>query len=132
MPGWFWVTLWSVLVAAALVGALLLGSWLWRLVKELMAELERAEEAHAPGLIRLDQALNPASSSDSGGEDDDDAHLPSMFADDLTTHYARLGALREAGRDRAAARRERHRVTWERWRRFNDPVNGRGFGDDRV
>lgn len=130
MPGWFWVVLWSVLVALTLAGAVLLGLWLWRRFKAFMAELERAEDAFGPGLIRLDEALNPAPSS--SDTDDDDARVPSMFADDLTTHYARLGALREAGRDRAAARRERHRVTWETWRRFNDPVNARVPGDDHA
>jgi hypothetical protein len=115
MPVWFWVTLWSVLVIATLVGAVLLGRWLWRAFRALMAEVERAEDRHGPAMIRLDAALNAAGDGQAG------ERVPSMFADDLTTHYARLATLREARTVRKAARRARHEQTWERWRRFNDP-----------
>ncbi|MBO0610219.1 hypothetical protein [Myceligenerans salitolerans] len=114
MSVWFWVTLWAVLVIATVVGAILLGRWLWRTFRALMAELERAEDRHGPAMIRLDAALNAAPGQPPA------PRRPSMFADDLTTHYARLTALREARAARRAARRLRHERTWERWTRFND------------
>ncbi|GAB3167355.1 hypothetical protein GCM10027059_28080 [Myceligenerans halotolerans] len=115
MSVWFWVTLWAVLVAATIIGAVLLGRWLWRSFHALMSELDRAEERHGPAMIRLDAALNAAEPSPDG-----EPHRPSMFSDDLTTHYARLATLREARTARRAARRARHVQTWERWRHFND------------
>lgn len=123
---WFWVALWTVLVVGTLLGALLLARWLWRSFTRLLAELDRAEERHGPAMIRLDAALDAA-----GAASDDGGRGPSMFADDLTTHHARLAAVREAGRVRKAARRERQRVTWDRWRSFNDPVNDPAPGDGR-
>ncbi|GAB4085557.1 hypothetical protein GCM10028784_21870 [Myceligenerans cantabricum] len=118
MPVWFWVTLWSVLVVATVLGALLLGRWLWRALQALTTEVERAEERHGPALVRLDAALEAqgaGTSSDSDGE-----RRASMFAHDLTTHYARVAAVREARADRKVARRARHEQTWERWQHFND------------
>ncbi|RPF21547.1 hypothetical protein [Myceligenerans xiligouense] len=113
MSVWFWVTLWAVLVTATVVGAVLLGRWLWGTFRALMAEVERAEDRHGPAMIRLDEALNAA-------DQPAEPHRPSMFSDDLTTHYARVAALREARTARKAARRARHERTWERWTHFND------------
>ncbi|MBL0888889.1 hypothetical protein [Myceligenerans indicum] len=121
MSVWFWVTLWAVLLVATVVGAILLGRWLWGVVHALMAEVERAEDRHGPALIRLDAALNAAEDARADAE----PHRPSMFSEDLTTHYARVAALREAAAARKAARRARHERTWERWRHFNDlPARG--------
>lgn len=122
MSVWFWVTLWAVLVIATIIGVVLLGRWLWRSFHALMSEVDRAEERHGPAMIRLDAALNAA---DPPGTQ---PHRPSMFSDDLTTHYARLAALREKRGERRTARRERRRVTWERWRHFNDLPAGGGGG----
>ncbi|MBE1874918.1 hypothetical protein [Myceligenerans pegani] len=121
MSVWFWVTLWAVLVTATVIGAILLARWLWRAFRALMSELDRAEELHGPAMIRLDAALNAAEERPRPDGADSEPHRPSMFADDLTTHYARLAVLREARTARRAARRARQRVTWEKWRHFNDP-----------
>lgn len=120
MSVWFWVTLWIVLVLTTVIGAIVLGRWLLAELRALLTEMRHAEELAGPALTRLNTALD--STPETRAAEDDTDTRPSMFSDDLTTHYGRVAALREERRERRAARHERHQVTWQRWARFNDPA----------
>jgi hypothetical protein len=102
-----WIAVWSVLVVATLVGAVLLGRDLWRRAKLLGAELSRAAATFDAASARISQAVAEAEA--------DAPQIRATMFDDPTALHERVADLRLARADRAEARRARHRAVAQTW-----------------
>jgi hypothetical protein len=108
-----WFAVWTTLVVATLVGAVLLGRWLWQRVKALMAQLKessRVAEQLEAKVAELNELRGP-----------DAPVVPTLIADDR--QRAAWHQVLETNRERRRARRrERHSRTLARWRRIGIPL----------
>ncbi len=101
-----WFSVWTVLVVATIVGAVLLALSLWRKGKALLRQLEetgRVLDLLQTRVDELDAARPPAPS-----------FRPALLADDRQRdHWRNLRALNIERR--AERRRRRHAVAYRRW-----------------
>lgn len=106
-----WFVVWTVLVLAAIVGAVLLGRRLWRSFKALMSEVSRSSEE----LARLESTI----------ADLDAQRGEQVFRPDLTADAQVRERWRSSRRENLAARAARVRArrsrTLERWRAIGLP-----------
>lgn len=101
-----WFAVWTTLVLATLVGAVLLGLRLWRSAKALLAQLHETSAVIDQLQARID-ALEAAQAPEQ-------EPTPSLLADDA--ERARWRAVREQNLQRRAERRYRRRTaTFARW-----------------
>jgi len=100
-----WFTVWSVLV----VGALVVGYWLWRRLyrsaKATMVEVNRGSELVAAVADRIDTLRSTA-----------EPFVPRAgLSHDPVEARAHLAALRKDRARRSARRRQAHGTTYDRW-----------------
>ena len=100
-----WFTVWSVLV----VGALVVGYWLWRRLyrsaKATMVEVNRGSELVAAVADRIDTLRSTA-----------EPFVPRAgLSHDPVEARAHLAALRRDRARRSARRRQAHGTTYDRW-----------------
>ena len=109
-----WLAVWTTLVVATLVGAVLLGRWLWQRAKALMAQLKessRVAEQLEAKVAELTELRGP-----------DAPVVPTLIADDR--QRAAWPPVLETNRQRRRARRRaRHPRTLPRWRRLHIPLS---------
>ncbi|GIG29081.1 hypothetical protein [Cellulomonas marina] len=104
-----WAVVWTVLVLAAVSGAVVLGRRLWRSVRALLDELRRASEV-AARLGEQAERLEAAARASAAPT------RPTLFDDPAEVH-GRWQAVRAAAATRREARAERHRRTYAAWQR---------------
>lgn len=107
-----WFAVWTTLVVATLVGAVLLGRWLWQRAKALLAQLKESS--------RVAEQLEAKVSELAVLRGEDAPPVPTLQADERQRERSRevLRGNRDARRERRRIRRTR---TLARWRRIGIP-----------